>query len=253
MKESSIELKQGKMYYYVEGNGYPIVFLHGWGQSFSTFNNVSNHLKGKFKIIGVDFLGFGKSKEPSVPLSVQDYTEHLSLLLKKLNINNPIIIAHSFGGRIAMRYAKLFNTHTLILIGSAGIKTRNFQYYIKVYRFKLLKFIYKIFSKEKYEKLINTSGSADYRNASLIMKQTLSKVVNYNSKPDMKRIVIDTHLLWGVYDKETPYENCVKMHKLIKSSRIITFYNSGHFLYQDEEKKFIFTIDKILSRIIWKR
>ena len=253
MKELKIDLKQGKMHYYIDGAGPAIVFLHGWGQSFETFLPAANYLKPKYQIIGVDFLGFGKSDCPSEPLNVDDYANHVAILLDRLKIENPIIIAHSFGGRVALKYAGINNVEVLILVSSAGIKTHNLQYYYKVYRYKILKFVYRIFSKSKYLYLVENSGSTDYQNANPIMKRTLSKVVNYNSKKDMKLITSDTYLLWGIYDQMTPYEDCIKMNKLIRNSKIISFYNSEHFLYQTEFKKFINTLEKILSRNLWRR
>jgi len=246
MKDTYIELNVGRMYYYLDGIGDTIVFLHGWGQNFYTYSEIAKHFSSDYQILGIDFLGFGNSDEPNSALSVDEYTTHLEKLLNELGINNPIIIAHSFGGRIAIKFATRNPVKTMILVSSAGIKKRNIKHYYKIYKYKLLKKIYKICSITKYENLVSKSGSTDYRNATDIMKQTLSKVVNYNSIKDMKLVKTKTYLIWGIHDDVTTYSDGLKINKLIKHSKMIPFYNSGHFSYIQEENKFINTIKKII-------
>lgn len=249
MKEKYFKFSVGQMAYYIEGSGKPVVILHGWGQSYYSFRNIVDELKEDYQIIGVDFLGFGLSDEPLEPLTVEDYTFQLKTLLKYLEIKNPSIIAHSFGGRVAIKYAASEEVDRLILVSSAGIKSRSISKCFKIYKYKIMKRFYRLFSKEKYYKLISESGSSDYKNASNVMKKTLSNVVNFSSVKDLKKISCITYLLWGINDKETRYDNAIKMNKLIKNSRIIPFYNSGHFSYIEEETKFIREVKFILKEI----
>lgn len=249
MKEKKLLLNDGKMSYYLGGSGKTIIFLHGWGQSFSSFHNIANKFKNDYQILGVDFLGFGNSSYPNHALSVSEYTNHLESLVNELSIHHPIIIAHSFGGRIAMHYAFKNPVAALILVSTAGIKKRNLQYYYKIYKYKILKRIYRWLSKAKYEHLITKSGSIDYQNSNIVMKQTLSKVVNYNSKKDMKQIKCKTYLCWGIYDDVTPYRDGIKIYNIIKDCEMIQFYKSGHFCYLQEEQKFIRTMETIIMKI----
>lgn len=249
MKEKELILCDGKMSYYLGGSGKPIIFLHGWGQRFATFNNIVNKFKSNYQILGLDLLGFGNSSYPHHPLSIDVYTNHLEILVKKLAIHHPIIIAHSFGGRIAMHYASKNPVAALILVSSAGIKKRNLYYYYKIYKYKILKQIYRWFSKVKYERLITSSGSTDYQNSNMVMKQTLSKVVNYNSQKDMKKINCQTYLCWGIYDDVTPYRDGLKINNLIKDCEMIQFYKSGHFCYLQEEQKFVRTVETIIRKV----
>ena len=50
----------------------------------------------------------------------------------------------------------------------------------------------------------------------------------------------------GVHDKTIHFKDAVLMHKLIADSKLIPYYNSGHFLYKNEHNKFI----KVLKRFI---
>src|SRR5690554_2452242 len=205
MKEYSLSMSFGKVTYYMGGLGPTVVFLHGWGQSFSTYTNLMPYLICDYQVIGLDLPGFGKSEKPNVALSITDYANCLKELLVLHAIKSPVIAAHSFGGRIAIKYCANNHTQKLFLISSAGMRNRSFLNVFRIWRYKILKKIFKIFSKSKYQQLISNAGSRDYRQAIGIMRHILIKAVNYDAQRDLKKITCPTYLLWGVLDQETPY------------------------------------------------
>ena len=82
-------------------NEQTIVILPGWGDTRKTFNFLINELKENYTIYIIDYPGFGNSPFPNHDLTIYDYTNIIRDFLIEKNINNPTIIAHSFGGRIA--------------------------------------------------------------------------------------------------------------------------------------------------------
>ena len=92
------------------------------------------------------------SQEPNVPWGCEDYTEFLHDFCVKNKISNPIIIAHSFGCRIAIRYAYKYEASKMVLTGVAGIKDkRSLSWYIKTYSYKLAKKILPDFVVASYQ------------------------------------------------------------------------------------------------------
>lgn len=233
-----------KIKYQLVGTGSYLVLLHGWGIDQTTFSNLVEQLKGYYTVLTFDFIGFGESDKPLKPLTLNDYVDLTRSLITHLNITNPIIMGHSFGGRVAIKYALLYDVKTLILCSSAGIKHLSIQKKIKIWRYKLLKNWYKLVSKSKLEWLVRTSGSSDYQKCSPVMKQTMTNVINVDLKNDIKKLNCKTIVLWGYYDKVTPYKDALYINKHLKGSRLITFYKSGHFPYLDEENK---TVSAIIS------
>ena len=53
----------------------------------------------------VDLPGFGESNEPDIIWTMYDYAECIHELLKSLKVKNPILVGHSFGGKISLIYA----------------------------------------------------------------------------------------------------------------------------------------------------
>lgn len=236
-----------KIYYNILGKGKPIVFLHGWGSSSKVFYNLAKHLSNSYKIILFDLPGFGNSDEPIESIEVSGYLEVVNKLLKELDIDNPIIIAHSLGGRIA---AKFYNKiDRLVLIGSAGLKTkRSLRLKYKIYTYKLMKCILSLLHMNKTkERLIRKSGSVDYRNASVIMKKTLINVVNEDLRKSYEKIKVPTLIIWGEDDKETPLWMGKEINSLVENSELVVIKNAGHYVFVDRSNEVKKVIDKFLS------
>lgn len=238
MKDLYIKTSIGDMYYEKCGSGKSIILLHGWGQSGRTFEEVISYLKEKYTVYVVDFLGFGLSDEPSKSIGVDEYSEHLKMLIEEEEIVNPIILGHSFGGRVAINYASRNRVNKLILVNSAGISHHGIKYYFKVLKYKIKKILVYLFNYENYYSFIRKSGSRDYQNASFVMKGTFKKIVNKDLKKEMKRIKDKTLVIGSVFDKEVKLDDCKKMNRLIDDSELVIFYRSGHFSYLDEKEKF---------------
>lgn len=245
--EVKIKNKVYKSYYETYGSDKcdPLVLLHGWGVDSKIFDNIINDLN--YYIIKIDFLGFGLSSDPILPLSLEDYVSQVEQTINFLKLKNITMLGHSFGGRVAIKYNYYYNLNNLILVDSAGIKRRNISLKLKIIKYKILKKIYYIFSKKKYNKLIKTSGSRDYKILSPIMKQTMNKVIKVDLKKYCKKNRTKTYILWGINDDETPINDGYTFYNLFFNSKFITFYKSGHFPFLDEEEKFIRIINGVIN------
>lgn len=244
--------KYGKIYYDIIGcHGDCIVFLHGWGQDSTTFRNLYDDLKDEHRILVIDLLGFGKSDDPYEALTLDRYIDTIHEIIINLEISKPVIIGHSLGGRIAVKYYYRYqNAKQLYLISSAGIKPkRTLKYYYQIYNYKFKKRVFKLLGLSSHLcNIQKESGSSDFRQASPVMKRTLSLVVNEDLRKMLNKIDVFTVLIWGIYDVVTPYSDALIFEKEIKNSRLITFYNSNHFPHLTETKKMIKVIKKYLIR-----
>lgn len=234
-----IEIDGKKINYEKEGQGYPVILLHGWLASLETMKPLANSLKENFTVYNIDIIGFGKSQLPDKPYSTNDFGNFLQKLLQKLNIENPILIGHSNGGRMIINSVgrKLVKAKKIILIDSAGIKPkRKPNYYIKVYTFKLCKNILKVLPNTKgiqnaREKLIKKFSSEDYKNSPEVLRKTMSIILNEDQKENLKNIDAPTLLIWGECDTATPISDAKIMEKLIPDAGLVSYPNSGHYSY----------------------
>ena len=208
-----------------------VLFLHGWGANLNSFLFCENALKNNYKLLLVDFPGFGESEKLNNVFSVFDYALEIFKLLTKLEINNVNIVCHSFGGRVAMLLSTIFNlkVNKLVLIDAAGIKPRfNLKTKLKIFKKKKKKFL----NKFKFINFnLNSYGSEDYKKLSAIEKQTFIKVVNFNEVKYCKQIASKTLIIWGRSDCSTPIYMAKKFKKSIANSKLIIIKNAGHFCF----------------------
>jgi|LGOV01.1.fsa_nt_gb pimeloyl-ACP methyl ester carboxylesterase len=222
----------------VNSSGEYFLFLHGFGGSLKSFEGFEKALKNKANIINLDFFGFGKSDTPPVNFTIYDYASYVAEFLKKLKIKKVNIVAHSFGGRVAIILASNFRflINKMVLIGSAGIKPRfNPKIWLKIKKFKLLlQFVkFKLIKKE----VLNKYGSDDYKSLNNDFKQVFKNVISEDLSYLLKKIEAETLLIWGKKDKDTPLYMAKKMKRNIKNSALIIYPKAGHYSYVQEYNK----------------
>lgn len=237
--ERNITIKGINIHYKQVGEGRPMILMHGWGCDSSALNlfervGIENH-----EVFNIDLPGFGKSDEPTTPWNIEDYTQMLEEFVRLNGIDSPILLGHSFGGRIAILYASRNSVSRLLLVDAAGVKPkRTLSYYAKVYSYKFAKWLYpNILGREKAKEIIENMrsrrGSYDYVNCSPMMRKVMVKVVNSDLRSEMPKIKAPTLLIWGEEDTATPMRDAKIMHKLIPDSGIVTFPGAGHFSFVD--------------------
>lgn len=239
--EKDIEVSNLKLHYDESGpeQGAPIVLLHGWGCNHSTLASIRKRLEGKMHVYSFDLPGFGKSPEPPGVWGVEDYTRFTEQAIESLGIKNPILLGHSFGGRISILMSSRQEVNKVVLVDAAGVKPRHpLRWYIKVYTYKAAKRLYPlIFGKEQAARKIEQArarrGSSDYNNASPRMRAILSKCVGEDLCAVMPRIKSPTLLIWGENDTATPLADAKKMERLIPDAGLVSFPGCGHYSFLD--------------------
>ena len=250
------------LHYTDTGNpaGKPVVLMHGWGCDTTTVANIASALEDSRRVISIDLPGHGKSSEPPLlaegkPWGVYEYAELVGRLIKTLNLVNPSMIGHSYGGRIAIVLGSGqqengterkdgMKFERIVLVDSAGIKPkRPLKYYWKVYTFKAMKKFLPLFAgRKRAEKIIERrrkrAGSSDYRQASPMMRMVMSRSVNQDLRHHLSAISAPTLLIWGENDTATPLSDAKLMEKKIPDAGLVSFPNAGHYSFLDNPGQF---------------
>jgi pimeloyl-ACP methyl ester carboxylesterase len=250
-----LKINDLNIHYEVSGKGRPLLLLHGWGCDVQIFKPLLPFLEPYFMVYRLDFPGFGKSSEPPTAWTNDDYVTFTQQFIAALDLKDaPIVLGHSFGGRVAIKLATQIPLRKLILTGSAGIKpTRKPSYYFKIYAYKLLKVLVKVpilglLLKPLQENYVSRVGSSDYKQASAVMRQTLSNVVNTDLQTIMPHVKVPTLLLWGENDTATPPEYGQKMEKLIPDAGLVVLKNAGHYVFLDQLQQFQIILNSFLEK-----
>ena len=225
-----LKIKNISLNYQRYGNqeGQSLVLLHGWGQNIDMMKPIGDKFTKDFDVIIFDLPGFGNSSEPKEFWSCYDYVELIKLALDELNVSNPIIVGHSFGGKLGLIYASKYEVKKLVCLASPFCKE------IKkpTLKVRLLKMLKKIPILNKMENFVKRHmGSTDYRNASGIMRDILVGHVNLDIKEDVKKIKCSTLLIWGTLDEAVNIERAYELEKLIKDAGLVVYDGCTHYAY----------------------
>ena len=208
--------------------GESIVLLHGWGQNIEMMKPIGDNFQKDFDIIIFDLPGFGKSDEPTTVWSCYDYVELIHETLEELKVKNPIVIGHSFGGKLGLIYSSRYSVNKLVCLASPYCREIK-KVSLKV---KVLKFMKKVPVVNKLEDVVKKHiGSTDYRNASGVMRDILVGHVNLDITDDVKKIKCPTLLIWGTNDAAVSIERGYELEKLIKDAGIVVYEGCTHYAY----------------------
>ena len=98
-----IQLGTGQMHYIDEGQGDPILFVHGTPTWSFLYRDIVRDLSKQYRCIAIDHLGFGLSEKPEdFSGTPQDHAHNLLEFIKKLDLQNITLVVHDFGGPIGL-------------------------------------------------------------------------------------------------------------------------------------------------------
>lgn len=100
------EVKDVKIYFEDHGEGFPLVFVHGWTSNNWMWFNQVDYFKKKYRVITLDLKGHGNSDKPKAQYLISDFASELDELVTNiLGDQQFILIGHSMGGMIVLTYA----------------------------------------------------------------------------------------------------------------------------------------------------
>ncbi|MFX1287481.1 MAG: alpha/beta fold hydrolase [Promethearchaeota archaeon] len=249
-----------KISYRIYGNGFPVIFIHGYGAKKEIWKPQVAEISKRFKVITFDLRGTGESDRPNIPYTMKMMAEDVNGLTEFLNIKKAHIIGRSFGGMIAQNYTLLYpeKVANLILIATnyggtdkqwveiakngrleevetlkhdplkAFKQKSKWLFHIK-FRKKMeanpTRKFYNIFSMEDLikESTINPSEPKDIINQAEAMKThyTLEKLGEIKNK---------TLLIAASHDRQTPVSVMMEMSNRIPNSELKIINEAGHFM-----------------------
>ena len=222
-----------------------VLILQGWGTNESLYADLARHLSRSMRVILPELPGFGKTPEPERPFDAADYAAFTLRLLGRLGVERTHLIGHSNGGRIIIKLCTSphegVEFSKLVFIDSAGIvHPKSFSAKLRQKAFKAGSRLLAPFP-EALESYKSRHGSADYRSASPVMRQTLVKLVNEDLRSLLPLIDNPVLLIWGSEDADTPIGDALIFQSLLKDSGLVEVKGAGHYSYL-EQPAFVYRV-----------
>ncbi|GLQ16456.1 haloalkane dehalogenase [Maritalea porphyrae] len=106
-EKKSISVEGSRMSYVDEGEGQPVLFLHGNPTSSYLWRNIIPYVTDSYRAIAPDLIGMGDSDKPDIPYTFADHAKYLDAFIAALGLKDVILVIHDWGSALGMRYARL--------------------------------------------------------------------------------------------------------------------------------------------------
>ncbi len=243
-----IPIKNTVVHYRIEGQGHPLVLLHGTGASLHTWDDWTNILKDSFQIIRLDLPAFGLTgPNKTGDYSIDNYVDFLNDFLSKINIDTFYLAGNSLGGRIAWQYTHAYpeQVKKLILIDAAGApNNRGMPAVFKLAKKPITAFLLRhILPKSFIEKNLKEV----YFDGTKITEELINRYYKMALREGNRQAFIDrantdyidephkiaeiknpTLILWGKHDQWVDVEDAYYFKKTIPNSFLRIYDNAGH-------------------------
>jgi haloalkane dehalogenase len=100
-----VEVLGSQMHYVDEGEGKPILFIHGNPTSSYLWRNIIPYLEPHGRAVAVDLIGMGLSDKPDIDYRFVDHAKYLEAFIEKLGLNNVTLVLHDWGTALGFNYA----------------------------------------------------------------------------------------------------------------------------------------------------
>lgn len=267
-------------YHYIdEGNGEPIIMLHGnptW--SFYYRNLISALSKNNFRAIAVDHIGCGLSDKPqNYDYTLNTHIKNFENFVTSNNLFNITLVMHDWGGAIGMGYATKYpnNIKRLIILNTAAFCSKDIPFRINVCKLPIFGDIFiRLFNgfakaalhmainkKDRLNDKIKTGYLApydSYKNRIALLRfvqdipmskshksfKTLLEIENNLSKLKNK----PTLIIWGSKDFCFTTKFMNRWKDFLKNIDIRNINDAGHYVLEDAHERIIPWILNFLNK-----
>ena len=242
-----------------QGNGFPLVLVHGFLGSSEMWNPQKKFLSKHFRVISPALPGFGESHKVKSHDNINKMAQTILECLKEMDIEKFNLLGHSMGGMIVQEMAKISGNKINKLIcyatGSIGDIPGRFES-MDVSRKRLRKEGIKETVKRVPKKWFVDGDKAKYfylceNAAKEITEETadnaLKAMKNWRGYENLKNIHNETLIIWGDKDISYNFEQVEILNKNIPNSSLIIFKGCSHNAHLEVPEKFNDTLLNFLK------
>lgn len=206
-----------------------VLALHGWARDRTDFSSTLPGLDA----LALDLPGFGTTAPPETGWSTAEYAEALAPLLAELD--RPVIVGHSFGGRVASHLAATNPSliRGVVFTGTPLLRTVSATKPALSFRVARALAGRRLFPASRLEAARRKRGSPDYLAAVGVMREVLVKAVNEDYSPQLSLMAaasVPVRFVCGEGDTAAPVEMSMRAAELVGAPAPTVVAGSAHLL-----------------------
>lgn len=249
------------LYYEVNGEGKPIVLIHGWSADSTSFKPHVEELSKNFKVITYDLRGHGSSDRPDKGLTLNRFAIDLEELMEYLKLKDVTVIGWSMGSSIIFDYVRTFGVSRLssvCIVDMTPKLVNDDEWKLGLYHgeftiddtLKALTtmcdnwmdfakpFIKRTIPYLSEEQLEPVYEAASKNSPHVMSAMWLAMSVN-DYRDVLEKITVPTFIIYGKESTLYSSKTAEYLNSKIPNSKVIPFENCTHFLVVENPKKLI--------------
>ena len=251
------EIKRENDFHYIEeGQGQPLILLHGLFGALSNWVDVVKIFSKSYKVV-IPLMPIYTL--PVLNTNVKALAENIHEFISFKKYKSPILIGNSLGGHVALVYIKRHpeDVKAMVLTGSSGLYENALGGTFpkrEDYNFIKTKVEYTFYNPNNATKeLVDEVYEIVNNKAKLIRILSLAKsAIRHNMSDDLKDMKLPTCLIWGKQDTITPPAVAVEFNRLIPNSELFWVDNCGHAPMMEQSQEFNNILDAWLTKLLSK-
>lgn len=244
-----------QVHYHEEGEGTPVVFIHGSGPGASGWSNFRRNYpvfaKAGFRVIVPDTLGFGYSSKPDVDYGMDFIVSAYVRFLDKLGIQKAAFVGNSHGGAVCISLALKHpeRVSKLVLMGPGGLEER--ETYMTLEGIKtMLRVIFKegisreslrkVFALQLFDPSLITDELIEerYQIAITQPKRVMQTLAVPHLAPELPKLEMPVLAFWGVVDRFCPSTGAMRIAEGCPNARVMLLSKCGHWVMVEHMELF---------------
>lgn len=101
-----LEVFGSRIHYVDEGQGEPVIFIHGNPTSSYLWRNIIPHVTDHHRAIAIDLIGMGKSDKPDIGYTFRDHYQYVEAFIEQQGLRNITFVVHDWGATLGFEYAR---------------------------------------------------------------------------------------------------------------------------------------------------
>jgi len=248
-----VNLADGTRLAYVEQgdpNGVPVILLHGYTDSWRSYERVLPHLPQSLRVLAVTQRGHGDSGKPDGEYESRVFARDVANFMDTLGIERAVIVGHSMGSTVAQRFAVDYpqRVRALVLEGAffprpANREVRKFLEDVST----LSDPIDPVFVRECQKSTLaqpvppeffDTVVGEAMKVPARVWRGALQPYLTMDFSTDLANIAVPTLLVWGDRDAFTGRSEQDELSRAITTSRLVVYEGAGHSPHWEEPERF---------------
>ncbi len=259
---------QIQLYYEDQGQGLPLLFIHGVWMSSRFFHKQIPYFSQRYRVIALDLRGHGRSTQVHYGHTVAQYARDVRALMRGLGLESAVLIGWSMGAFVIWDYFKQFGAEnvkaTVVIdesasdykwpdwpIGFADFATLcHIMSGIQTDRAATVRdFIPLMFKEPPAENDVQWMFEEITRLPESIASAILFDQTVQDYRPVLPQIQVPTLLCFGADEKLVPVAAGEHLQQTLPNARLVVFENSSHCPFLEEPDRFNEEVDRFIQSL----